>query len=83
MVNWKEIAKENRFVAAAGEIRDIAENKNPINNTGDWVDFGVALDMYVNAHKINLIECRDEYMEFKGIAKGLSYKIGVIADALK
>ena len=75
MTDYKELAKKNRFVAAVEEIHAISMNRHPINTTGDVVDAGVALDMYVAAHRINRVESNDEYHEFRGIMRGVSYQL--------
>lgn len=74
MIDYKELAKENRFVANVAEIREIGVKCD--------VDAGVALDMYVAKHGIDRLSCIDEYQEFKKIMRGVSFDLRKIIAAL-
>lgn len=83
MRDWKEIAKTNRFVAAVDEIREIGRNENPINTMGHQVDIGIAIDMYVKGHNIDLRKCFNEYNDFMKYAREINFKMSIISDGLK
>ena len=67
------INKENRFIKAASEIREIAVKEN--------VDVGVALDMYCTKHSIKYAPYSADQREFLEVCR--KYTLDKIVKEMK